>query len=78
MMSEEERIKEIFIEQLKVDESIISRDLTLDQLAVDSLELLELIVAIEEEFDISLDEHQLDKMETLGEMVNFILEKIRE
>ena len=53
-MSEEDRIKELLIEQLKVDETIINRDLTFDELAVDSLELLELVVAIEEEFDISL------------------------
>ena len=77
-MSEEERIKEILVEQLMVDANIISHDLTFDELAVDSLELLELVVAIEEEFDISLDDHQLDRMETLGEMANMILEKIKE
>lgn len=75
-MSEEDRIKEILIDQLKVDESIINRDVSFDSLAVDSLELLELVVSIEEEFDISLDDQKLSKLETLGEMANYILEKI--
>jgi len=76
-MSEEDRIKEILIDQLKLDESIVSRELTFDSLAIDSLELLELVVAIEEEFDISLDDQQLSRMETLGEMSDFIMEKIK-
>ena len=77
-MSEEERIKEILVDQLKVDESILSRDLSFDSLAIDSLELLELIVAIEEEFDIALDDQEMRRLETLGEMSDFILEKIKE
>ena len=77
-MSEEERIKEILVEQLKVDESILSRDLNFDSLAIDSLELLELIVAIEEEFDISLDDQEMRRLETLGEMSDYILERIKE
>jgi len=77
-MSEEERIKEILVDQLKVDEGILSRDLSFDSLAIDSLELLELIVAIEEEFDISLDDQEMRRLETLGEMCDFILEKIKE
>jgi acyl carrier protein len=76
-MSEEDRIKEILIDQLKLDESIVNRDLSFDTLAIDSLELLELVVAIEEEFDISLDDQQLARLETLGEMSDFILEKIK-
>ena len=77
-MSEEERIKEILVEQLKIDESILNRDLNFDSLAIDSLELLELIVAIEEEFDIFLDDQEMRRLETLGEMSDYILEKIKE
>ncbi|NLF79897.1 MAG: acyl carrier protein [Clostridia bacterium] len=76
-MPEEDRIKEIFMDQLKLDESIVSRELTFDSLAIDSLELLELVVAIEEEFDITLDDQLLSRMETLGEMSDFIMEKIK-
>ena len=40
-MSEEERIKEILMEQLKLDENSIDRDVSIDSLAIDSLELME-------------------------------------
>ena len=72
-MSEEERIKEILMEQLKLDESSIDRDIS-----IDSLELMELLVTIEEEFDIALDDAQLKKMDTMGEMCDYILETIRD
>ena len=62
-MSEEERIKEILMEQLKLDENSIDRDVSIDSLAIDSLELMELLVTIEEEFDISRDYAQLKKID---------------
>ena len=77
-MSEEERIKEILMEQLKLDESSIDRDISIDSLAIDSLELMELLVTIEEEVDITLDDAQLKKMDTMGEMCDYILETIRD
>lgn len=76
-MWEEDRLKEILAEQLSISESMLSRDLSFDTLALDSLEMLELIVAIEHEFDIALDEEQVGQCETLGEMADLILEKIR-
>ena len=46
-MTEEDRIREIFAEQLKIDETELTRDLDLADLDVDSLDLLQLMVAIE-------------------------------
>lgn len=77
-MTEEDRIREIFAEQLKIDETELTRDLDLADLDVDSLDLLQLVVAIEEEFDISLDEEELLQLETLGSMTDIILERIKE
>lgn len=77
-MTEEDRIREIFAEQLKIDETELTRDLDLADLDVDSLDLLQLMVAIEEEFDISLDEEELLQLETLGSMTDIILERIKE
>lgn len=75
-MSEAEKLKEIVLEQLKLDEANFSRDMSIDSLAIDSLELLELLVTIEEEFDITLDDEQLNKTATMGEMFDYLLEKI--
>lgn len=77
-MTEEDRIREIFAEQLKIDETELARDFDLADLDVDSLDLLQLVVAIEEEFDISLDEEELLQLETLGSMTDIILERIKE
>ena len=78
VMSEEARIKEILMDQLKLDENSIGYDTSIDSLAIDSLELLELIVTIEEEFDITLDDAKLKKMDTMGEMCDYIMETIRD
>lgn len=75
-MSESEKLKEIVLEQLKLDEANFSREMSIDSLAIDSLELLELLVTIEEEFDITLDDEQLNKTATMGEMFDYLLEKI--
>ena len=77
-MTEADRIREIFAEQLKIDETELTRDFDLADLDVDSLDLLQLVVAIEEEFDISLDEEELLQLETLGSMTDIILERIKE
>lgn len=78
VMSEEARIKEILMDQLKLDENSVGYDTSIDSLAIDSLELLELVVTIEEEFDISLDDTKLKKMDTMGEMCDYIMETIRD
>ncbi len=77
-MSNEERIKEIVIDQLQIDANTVDRDISFDSLALDSLEMLELVVALEEEFDISLDDAALAKLDTLGEMCDYISEIIQE
>ncbi len=66
-MSEEERIKEILMEQLKLDENSIDRDVSIDSLAIDSLELMELLVTIEEEFDIEIPTEEAEKIVTVGD-----------
>ena len=75
---DEERIKEIIIEQLCLDESVYDRELSLDILAVDSLDMMELAVALEEEFDISINDQQFNSCENIGQMVDLVMERIRD
>ena len=71
-----ERIKEILVEQLGVSESEISAELSLsDDLGADSLDLVELVMAIEQEFDIEVTDEDAEKLKTVGDAVNFIKEK---
>ena len=71
-----EKIKEILIEQLGVGEDEISMDSSLtDDLGADSLDLVEMVMALEQEFDVEISDEDAEKMKTVGDAVNFIKEK---
>ncbi|MBQ6808270.1 MAG: acyl carrier protein [Firmicutes bacterium] len=76
-MPEEERLRELFMEYLELDESLLLPEMSFDELAVDSLTLLELLTAIENEFDLELDDEAFGACNDLGEMSDMILAKIR-
>lgn len=71
-MSEEERVREILAEKLGIKEHQLAPDLRLDALVLDSLDILELVVALEEEFDITLDDERFGSCETLSEVAQMI------
>ena len=72
-----EKIKKIISEQLEVDQSIISEgsSITAD-LGADSLDLVDLAMSIEDEFDIELSDEALEKIKTVGDLVSYIEDKI--
>ncbi len=68
-----EKLKEIISQQLNIDESLITADTVLrDDLGVDSLELYEVLTAIEDEFDIEIDEDDVENIITVGDAVDYI------
>ena len=68
-----ERVKEILVEQLDVEEASITPETSiLNDLEADSLDLVEVIMAIEEEFDIEIPDEEVEKISTVGEAVSFI------
>ena len=68
-----EKIKQIIAESLSVDEDEITMDTTfLDDLGADSLDIFEIIMAIEEEFDIEIDNEEAEKIVTVGDAVEQI------
>lgn len=72
-----ERVKEILVEQLDVDEASITLETSiLNDLEADSLDLVEVIMAIEEEFDIEIPDEEIEKISTVGEAISFINELI--
>ncbi|MCK9478361.1 MAG: acyl carrier protein [Firmicutes bacterium] len=71
-----EKIKEILAEQLGVSEDDINADSSLtDDLGADSLDLVELVMAMEQEFDIEISDEDAEKIKTVGDAVNFVKEK---
>lgn len=68
-----EKLKQIVVEQLGVEESEITLDASfIEDLGADSLDVVELIMALEEEFDISIPDEDAEKMLTVGDALNYI------
>ena len=80
MSSEEifERIKKIIIEQLQVTETAVTEDASfIDDLGADSLDLVELIMALEEEFGIEIPDTDAEKVVTVSDVVDYIKENVK-
>lgn len=67
-----EKVKEIIIEQLGVDEDTVTADANIKDLTVDSLEVYDIISSLEEEFDITIPEEAVDEIKTVSDIVNYI------
>ena len=68
-----EKVKGIIIEQLSADESDITMEASFrDNLEADSLDLVELIMAFEEEFGGEISDEEAQKITTVGEAVNYL------
>ncbi|MBP2640149.1 MAG: acyl carrier protein [Negativicutes bacterium] len=68
-----DKVKEIAVEQLSVDPADVSMDSTfIDDLGADSLDIVELIMAFEEEFNIEIPDEVAEKMKTVKDAVEYI------
>jgi acyl carrier protein len=75
----EARLRQIVVEQLGVEESKVvpSASFTND-LNADSLDLVELIMALEEEFGVEIPDEDAEKIETVGDALNYLREHMDE
>ena len=68
-----EKLKGIIVERLGVDESLVKEDaIFIDDLSADSLDIVELIMEIEDEFDLEIADSEAEKIVTVGDVVNYI------
>lgn len=68
-----EKVKEIVVEQLGVEESEVTMEASfIDDLGADSLDIVELIMALEEEFDLEIPDKEAEKIATVGDAVEYI------
>ncbi len=68
-----EKVKEIVVEQLGVEEDEVTMESSfIDDLGADSLDIVELIMALEEEFDIEVPDEEAEKITTVGDVVEYI------
>ena len=72
-----DKAKEIIIEQLGVTESAITPEASfIDDLGADSLDIVELIMALEEEFDLEIPDSDAEKVVTVGDVVEYIKDNV--
>ncbi len=70
-----ERIRELVAEKAGVDPEDITMETSFaDDLEADSITLFELVMAIEDEFDIEIDDESIEKIETVGDIVKYLEE----
>ncbi|NLK89038.1 MAG: acyl carrier protein [Clostridiaceae bacterium] len=68
-----ESVQDILVEQLGVDADIITIESNfIDDLNADSLDIVELVMAMEQEFGISIPDEEAERIKTVGDAVNFI------
>ena len=72
-----ERVKKIVVEHLGVDETKVTDNASfIDDLGADSLDNVELVMAFEEEFDIEIPDDAAEHIQTVGDAVKFIDERL--
>jgi len=68
-----ERVKEIIVEQLDVDEEDVTLEASFrEDLEADSLDVVELVMELEDEFDMEIADEEAEKISTVGDAVEYI------
>ena len=72
-----DRVRKIVVEHLNVDaEKVVEKASFIDDLGADSLDQVELVMAFEEEFDIEIPDDAAEHIQTVGDAVKFIQERL--
>lgn len=72
-----EEVKSVISEELEVEEDQITMEsLIVDDLGADSLDVVELIMRLEEKFDVEIPDEEAEKIQSVGDAVNFITTRL--
>jgi acyl carrier protein len=73
-----ERVQKVIVEQLGVDENAVTPEASfIDDFNADSLDLVELVMAFEQEFDVSISEEEAERVRTVADAVRLLSEKVQ-
>jgi acyl carrier protein len=76
-MALEERVAEIVVEQLGVArDEVVPEASFIDDLGADSLDIVELVMAMEEEFDVEIPDEDAEKIQTIGSAIAYLKSKL--
>ena len=68
-----DKVKEILVDQLDVKEEKVTMEASIvDDLGADSLDLVDLVMSLEEEFDVEIPDDQVENIKTVGDIVRYI------
>ena len=68
-----DKVKSIIVDQLDVEEEkVVSEAVITDDLGADSLDVVDLVMAIEEEFDVEIPDEAVENIKTVGDIVSYI------
>ncbi|MGA3172955.1 MAG: acyl carrier protein [Syntrophorhabdales bacterium] len=77
-MTVAEKVKKMIVEQLEVNESEVAPEAKfIDDLGADSLDIVELVMALEDEYGIEIPDEDAEKIETVGDAIRYIEEHIK-
>ncbi len=72
-----DKVKDIIVDQLDVDEDKVKMEASISEdLGADSLDIVDLVMSLEEEFDVEIPDDQVENVKTVGDIVKFIEDNI--
>ena len=72
-----EKVRDILVEQLDVEEEKVTMDASItDDLGADSLDVVDLVMSLEEEFDVEIPDNQVENIKTVGDIVRYIEDNV--
>ncbi len=72
-----ERVRKIIAERLNLNEDEVTLDATFEDLGADSLDIMDLVMELEQEFDIEIPDEDTEKIRTVGDTVNYIQSRLQ-
>ena len=76
-MALEQRVADIIVDQLGITrEEVVPEASFIDDLGADSLDIVELVMAMEEEFDVEIPDEDAEKIQTIGDAIAYLREKL--
>ena len=77
-MNIEERVRNIIVEQLNVDAESVTPDASfVEDLGADSLDIVELVMTMEEEFDLEIPDEDAEKIKSVGDVITYVQTKAK-
>ena len=72
-----EKVRDILVDQLDVEEEKVTMDASItDDLGADSLDVVDLVMSLEEEFDVEIPDNQVENIKTVGDIVRYIEDNV--